>query len=92
MDDSDGLWEGETRNSMQAARLDDDEDISFIFVTYMSCNLLSFLLRCGTRTYEWGTQWNSNSLVKASLSSLLTITPPEAPYKYVLLFFQFTVY
>ena len=29
-----------------------------------SCNLLSFLLRCGTRPYEWGTQWVSNSLVK----------------------------
>ena len=26
-------------------------------------NLLSFLLRCGTRPYEWGTQWDSNSLV-----------------------------
>ena len=26
-------------------------------------NLLSFLLRCGTRTYERGTQWDSNSLV-----------------------------
>ena len=26
-------------------------------------NLLSFLLRCGTRPYERGTQWDSNSLV-----------------------------
>ena len=26
-------------------------------------NLLSFLLRCGTRPYEWGTQKDSNSLV-----------------------------
>ena len=25
-------------------------------------NLLSFLLRCGTRPYERGTQWDSNSL------------------------------
>ena len=25
--------------------------------------LLSFLLRCGTRPYERGTQWDSNSLV-----------------------------
>ena len=28
-----------------------------------SGNLLSFLLRCGTRPYERGTQWDSNSLV-----------------------------
>ena len=26
-------------------------------------NLLSFLLRCGTRPYERGTQWDSNSFV-----------------------------
>ena len=26
-------------------------------------NLLSFLLRCGTRPYERGTQWDSKSLV-----------------------------
>ena len=33
--------------------------------TYLgsSGNLLSFLLRCGTRPYERGTQWDSNSLV-----------------------------
>ena len=29
----------------------------------VSSNLLSFLLRCGTRPYEWGTQWDSNSPV-----------------------------
>ena len=28
-----------------------------------SVNLLSFLLRCSTRPHEWGTQWESNSLV-----------------------------
>ena len=28
-----------------------------------SGNLLSFLLRCGTKPYEWSTQWDSNSLV-----------------------------
>ena len=28
-----------------------------------SFNLLSFLLRCSTRPHEWGTQWESNSLV-----------------------------
>ena len=28
-----------------------------------SGNLLSFLLRCGTRPYERGTQWDLNSLV-----------------------------
>ena len=27
-------------------------------------NLQSFLLRCGTRLYEWGTEWDSNLLVK----------------------------
>ena len=26
-------------------------------------NLLSFLLRCGTRSFEWATQWDLNSLV-----------------------------
>ena len=26
-------------------------------------NLLSFLLICGTRTYEWGIQWDSDSYV-----------------------------
>ena len=30
---------------------------------YRYGNLLSFLLRCGTRPYERGTQWDSNSLV-----------------------------
>ena len=29
-----------------------------------SSNLMSGLLRCGTRSYELGTQWESNSLVK----------------------------
>ena len=29
----------------------------------ISINSLSFLLRCGTRPNEWGTQWDSNSLV-----------------------------
>ena len=26
-------------------------------------NLRSFLLKCGTMAYEWGTQWDSNSFV-----------------------------
>ena len=26
------------------------------FITDSGCNLLSFLLRCSTRPYEWGTQ------------------------------------
>ena len=43
------------------------------------------LLRCGTRPYEWGTQWNWNPLIKVCYSCMLTITPPEAPY--VLKFF-----
>ena len=29
-------------------------------------NLASFLIRRGTRPYEWGIQWDSNSLMKAS--------------------------
>ena len=29
-----------------------------------SSNLHIFLLRCGTRSYEWGTQWELNSLMK----------------------------
>ena len=43
-----------------------------------SSNLLSFLLRCGTRLHKWGAQWDSNSLVKVCKSRLLTITPPES--------------
>ena len=39
-------------------------------------NLLSVLLRCDTRPYEWGIQWDSNSLVKIGQSSLLTFTSP----------------
>ena len=41
-------------------------DLSIVFRVVTSCcslNLLSFLLRCGTRPYERGTQWDSNSLV-----------------------------
>ena len=40
--------------------------LSIVFWLYMTLqygNLLSFLLRCGTRPYERGTQWDSNSLV-----------------------------
>ena len=33
------------------------------FVT-LNCNLRSSLLRCGTRPNEWGTQWDSNSLLQ----------------------------
>ena len=57
----------------------------FIFffqqIDYMisSCDLLSFLLRRGIRLYALGIQRESNLLVKAGKSSLLTITPPEAP-------------
>ena len=34
-----------------------------------------------TSSYESGTQWESNSLVKACYSSLLTITLPQVPKK-----------
>ena len=44
-------------------------------------NLLSFLLKCDIRPYEWGTQWDSNSLMKVWVSGLLTIKPSEAPIK-----------
>ena len=40
----------------------------------------SFLLRCGTRPNNWGTQRDSNSLLQVCKSSLLTITLPEAPH------------
>ena len=40
-------------------------------------NLLSFLLRCGTKPNKWGSQWDSNSLVWVCQSSLLNITPPD---------------
>ena len=46
----------------------------------LSNNLLRFLLRRGTRPDEWGTQRDSNSLVKVCNFSLLTITPSEAPW------------
>ena len=42
-------------------------------------DLQSILLGCGTRLNKWGTQWDSNSLMKVSLSSLLTINPPKVP-------------
>ena len=38
-----------------------------------------FLLRCSTRPNEWGTQWDSNLLLKVSKSSLLTIKLPRRP-------------
>ena len=41
--------------------------------------VISFLLRCGTRYNIWGAQLCSKSPLKVYLSSLLTITPPEAP-------------
>ena len=31
---------------------------------FFNCNLRSSLLRCGTRPIEWGTQWDSNSLLQ----------------------------
>ena len=45
----------------------------------LSCNLQSFLLRCGMKPQEWDTHWDSNSLLKVCLYSLRTITPLEAP-------------
>ena len=51
------------------------------------CYILSFLLRCGTRPYELGTQWDLNSFVKVDLSILLTITPPEAPISILISWF-----
>ena len=40
-----------------------DQDVWKADLPSRSGNLLSFLLRCGTRPYERGTQWDSNSLV-----------------------------
>ena len=42
-------------------------------------NLLSVLLRYGTRPYEWGTHRDSNLLMEFCLSCLEIITPPEVP-------------
>ena len=39
-----------------------------------SSNLLSILLRCGARPNEWGTQWDSNSLLQVCLLNLLIFT------------------
>ena len=46
-------------------------DISDYFET--RANLLSFLIRCGIRPYEWSTQWDSNSLVKVFSCNHYTI-------------------
>ena len=43
-------------------------------------NPSSLLLRCGTRPYEWGTQWDSNLIMKVCESSWLTITPPQGDH------------
>ena len=44
----------------------------------VSSNLRSFLLRCGTRPNEWGSQWDSNSLCRfASL-----VCKPLYHYRY----------
>ena len=51
----------------------------FTGILLNNSNLLSFLLRCGTRSNEWGPQGDTNSLVQVCLSSLLNITLPEAP-------------
>ena len=37
--------------------------IYILFRQIDSSNLLSFLLRCGSRPYEWDTQWDSHLLV-----------------------------
>ena len=38
----------------------------------------AFLLTCGKRPYKWATQWDSNSLLKVCLSSLLNILLPNS--------------
>ena len=43
-------------------------------------DLLSFWLRYGTRPYEWGTQWHSNSLVKVCSFISLKIILLKVPY------------
>ena len=48
------------------------------FFRNISCrNFWSFLLWLGRRPNKWGTQWDSNSLVKVYQFSLLTITSVE---------------
>ena len=43
-----------------------------------SNNSQSFMFICGTRPYDWSTQWDLNSIMKVYKLSLLTINPPEA--------------
>ena len=47
-------------------------------MNWLYSNLLSFLLRCSTSMYKWGTQWDSNRFVKVCLSYLPTIIPHKA--------------
>ena len=56
--------------------------VSLLILREKCSNLLSFFFffRCGSRPYEWGIKWDSNSLVLYCLSSLITITPLEAPF------------
>ena len=70
---------------------------SFICVDFrflLSSDFVSVWLRCGTRPYEWGTQWNSSSLAKVCFYSLRTITPPETSMiiAFIFILFQRRVY
>ena len=63
----------------------------YIYI-YIYINLLSFLLRCGTRPNEWGAQWDWNSVVKVCKSILQTITPSEALYTCVYIYIYIYIY
>ena len=52
-------WELKSKSN-QIPSLVEFYDIS----TIVGSNLQSLLLRCGTKSYKWSTQWNSNSLLK----------------------------
>ena len=55
---------------------------------WQDSNLLSFLLIRGTKLYEWGTQWDSNSLVKICKYILLITALPKAPRFVISPFFR----
>ena len=61
-----GLWENTT---YQLATVYFVTHIFFVWFPVAFVIYEAFFFRCGTRPYEWETQWDSNSLVKTWKSS-----------------------
>ena len=61
-----------------------------VCICEFSCNLLSILLRCDTRPYEWRKQSELNSPMEFCLSSLLTLTRCFKSIKIFFLLFELT--